>query len=252
MRLDQALELQRRSLRAWMGVLAERIDGAHLLEHDGVTGVVTPTLPERSIVNCVVYDDAQRLAAALPALAAGYDDAGVRAWTVWTPDVDADAIAALKAAGHRFDGEPAAMTLTLSEFEPLDPGDLDWDDSANPRDVGRLNDAAYGLNENFAPALGDGPYGPETRFYEARVDGELACVLQTVDFEDDLGFYLVATDKRHRGQGLAKRLMSVALVEARERGCETSTLQATKKGYPVYDRLGYETFGRLHMYERRK
>jgi GNAT superfamily N-acetyltransferase len=235
-----------------MAVLAEHSADAHLLEHDGVTGVVVPEVPDRSVVNCVTYEDAARLADALPALAAAYDEAGIRAWTVWTPDVDSDAIEALRDAGHAFDAQPAAMSLALEDFQPLDPGDLDWDASASPPDVGRLNDAAYGLEPgNFSKAIGDGPYDPPVRLYQARVDGDVACVLQTVDVEGDLGFYMIATDARHRGQGLARRLMSVALEEARERGCETSTLQATSKGYPVYERLGFETACRLHMYERR-
>jgi GNAT superfamily N-acetyltransferase len=251
--LERALELQRANLRAWFGVLADHSDGAHLLEHDGVTGVAVPAVPERSVANSVTYDDAERLAAALPALGAAYDDAGVNAWTVWTPEGDTEAIAALKGAGHRFDGQPAAMTLLLSDFEPLDLGDLDWDRAATPDEVGRLNDEAYGYEPgNLAAAIGDKPYEPPVRSYRARVGGEVACVLQTMDSDADCGIYWVATDARHRGRGLAKRLMSAALVEARERGCETSTLQATGKGYPVYERLGYRTFGRLHMYERRK
>jgi GNAT superfamily N-acetyltransferase len=251
--LEQALELQRRNLRALMSVLVGRSANAQVLEHDGVTGVVVPAVPERSVVNCVTYDDAERLAAALPALATAYDDAGVKAWTVWTPDGDTEAIAALKGAGHRFDAEPAAMTLVLSDFEPLDLGDLDWDKAASAAEVGRLNDEAYGHQPgSLAAAIGDKPYEPPVRSYRARVDGEVACVLQTIDCEGDCGIYWVATDAGHRGRGLAKRLMSAALVEAGERGCETSTLQATAKGYPVYERLGYRTFGRLHMYERRK
>jgi GNAT superfamily N-acetyltransferase len=253
MTLEEVLDLQRRNLRAFMGVLAEGADGGSLLEHDGVTGVVVPAIPERSVVNCVTYDDPGRLAAALPALAAAYDDAGVRAWTVWTPDVDSEAIATLEAAGHRLDAKPAAMALELAAFEPIDPGDLDWDGAASPQDVGWANDLAYGLEPGtFARALGDRPYEHPVRLYQARVDGDVACVAQTVDCDGDCGFYLVATLPDHRGKGLAKRLMSVALTEARERGCETSTLQATKKGYRVYERLGYRTFGRLHMYERRK
>ena len=253
MNLDRALELQRSNLRSWFAVLAEHSPGARLLEHDGVTGVMVPAVPERSVVNSVTYDDAESLVAALPELAAAYDAAGVRAWTVWTPDVDAEAAEALKQAGHALDAQPAAMSLELAGFEPLDPGDLDWDAAADPAEVGRLNDAAYGLEPgNFSAAIGDAPYEPPARLYQARIDGEAVCVLQTIDWEGDLGFFMVATDPQHRGQGLAKRLMSVALVEARERGCETSTLQATKKGYPAYERLGYQAFGRLHMYERRK
>jgi predicted acetyltransferase len=92
---------------------------------------------------------------------------------------------------------------------------------------------------------------PDLTLYDARVDGEVVCVLGTMDHLTDLGFYFVATHPDHRGKGLASRLMSVALVDARERGLETSTLQSSKMGQPVYERLGFETHFRLHMYEHR-
>ena len=57
---------------------------------------------------------------------------------------------------------------------------------------------------------------PELRLYQARVDGEPACVLATLDHDGDLGFYFVATHPDHRGLGLASRLISAALVEGRE------------------------------------
>lgn len=49
---------------------------------------ITPSCPDRSIVNAVVYDDAAALAAALDGLAETYERAGVRAWTVWVPEAD--------------------------------------------------------------------------------------------------------------------------------------------------------------------
>ena len=42
-----------------------------------------------------------------------------------------------------------------------------------------------------------------------------------------------------------------ALIDARERGLTVSSLQATKMGYPIYERLGYEPICKLEMWERR-
>ena len=89
------------------------------------------------------------------------------------------------------------------------------------------------------------------RLYRARVDGATASVLGTIDQGDDCGVYLVATLKGHRGEGLSRRLLHLALAEARERGMRTSSLQASKLGQPVYERLGYETVCELQMWERR-
>ena len=89
------------------------------------------------------------------------------------------------------------------------------------------------------------------RLYQARVDGEPVSVLGTIDEGDDCGVYLVATLKGHRGKGLSRRLLHLAVAEARERGLRTSSLQASKLGQPVYEGLGYATICELHMWERR-
>jgi GNAT superfamily N-acetyltransferase len=250
---DRAHELQRANLATWMAGMAGASAGASLFEADGVRAAVLPACSDRSVPNSVTYRDAAALEAALPALADAYEDAGVRAWTVWTPDFDAEAIAALERAGHAFDGKPAAMTLDLAALRAVELGDLDWDSDGDPAEVGRLNDLAYGFDGgSFAAAIGESPASGETRWYQARVAGDPACVMQTIDLDGDCGVYLVATDPRRRGLGLATRLMSAALEAARDRGCMTSTLQASPMGFPIYRRLGYETFFRLHLYERRK
>ena len=70
---------------------------------------VTPAVPERSLPNSVVYESQEALIAALPELARHYDEAGIAAWTVWTPEEDEQAAAALRDAGHALDADPAAM-----------------------------------------------------------------------------------------------------------------------------------------------
>jgi hypothetical protein len=45
--------------------------------------------------------------------------------------------------------------------------------------------------------------------------------------------------------------MTAALLDARERGCTTTSLQATKAGYPVYAGLGFRDLGPIDMWELR-
>ena len=159
------------------------------------------------------------------------------------------------------DGHPAAKVLELEGFEAPGVGDLDWDDQATIVELGELNDRAYGhqAGDGLAPAFARTPPGLALRLYRARVDGELACVMGTIDHRPtagasgpDCGIYFVATDPDRRGQGLATRLMGIALAQARERGCTTSSLQSSALGEPVYTRLGYQPYFRFHMYERRR
>ena len=235
--------------------------GSRVVELDGVAGAIVPAVPSRSIANSVTYRDADALIASLDELAATYEEAGIEAWTVWAPEFDREAIAGLEAAGHKFDGQPTAMVLDLAAAAPSDLGDLEWDREATWEELGRINDEAYGHAGagGFAPGLRRFPEGLDLRLRRARVDGETTCVMATIDHAPtpgadgpDCGVYFVATREAFRRRGLATRLMWAALGEARERGCATSSLQASAMGEPVYAAMGYEPCFRFHMYERRR
>ena len=244
---------QRRGLRDSLRWLGGASPGAAVWEAAGVTAAIVPAVPERSIINSVVYDDAGALDAAYDGLVDAYAAAGVVAWDVWTPDFDSDALELLRARGHTFDGEPAAMTLDLARFESPGLGDLDWDGEATFDELGRINDLGYGHGgaDGIAAAFGGVPGGIPMRLYRARRGGETASVLATIDHDEDLGIYYVATAPDHGRQGLAGRLLAAALGEGRERGMRTSSLQSSAKGEPVYTRLGYVRDFRLNLYERR-
>jgi ribosomal protein S18 acetylase RimI-like enzyme len=256
---DRALELQRGSLRDYIEMLATGSAGARLLEFDGVIANAAPVVPARSLSNSVSYEHAAELAAAYDELAAGFDQAGIEAWTVWVPEFDADAIELLERRGHVFDGAPGAMTLDLVRFESPPLGDLAWDHDCDGPQLGLINDRAYGheAGDGYSPGLSELRAKPPLHLYRATIDGETVSVLGTIDHTHrsghvDCGIYFVATDPDYGGRRLATRLLSAALAEAVERGCSTSTLQASQAGRPIYEALGYETGFELCLYERRR
>lgn len=234
-----------------MRALAEGAPQGRTVELPGVAAAVMPSAPERSVINCVVYEDAGRLAQSLDTLAREYDSAGVRAWTVWVPHGEQAATEALAAAGHVNDGNPRAMTLDLESFEGEADPSLVLAERPSLREVGRLNDLAYGLPGDLERAL-DGVAAEGFHVYVGLLDGEPAGSAITYDCERDCGVYLVATAPSAQGRGLATALMTRALADARERGCATSSLQATKRGRPLYERLGFQDLGALEMWERRQ
>lgn len=250
---ERALGLQQRGLRDWVAMLGSSSEGASLFERDGIAAAVVPACPQRSIPNSVTYTHADRLAGALDELASIYERAGVEAWAVWTPEFDREAIGALEAAGHFLDSSPMAMSLELGSFDGPEIGDLDWDNEVDPATLGPLQDLAYGLpvDAGVAAGLSAPPPDPDRRLYQARVGGEPVCVLVTMDHGSDLGFYFVATHPDHRGLGLASRLIAVAVGEGLERGLETSSLQGSPMGQPLYRRLGYGDDFKLELRERR-
>lgn len=235
---------------AWRG-LAAGSEGGHLVEAEGVVAAVVPALPGRSVFNSVLYERPEDLAAARDRVARAYDEAGVYAWTVWVPEADRASAELLAAAGHVLDATPRAMALDLNDLAPPDPGDLEWTAHASLDDLKRVNDAAYGDQPGtFELGIGTPPEHV-WRLYSAHLDGRSASVLATTDVDGDCGVWWVATLPEARGRGLAARLLHVALAEARERGMETSTLQSTKLGRPVYERLGYHDLCELGMWELR-
>jgi GNAT superfamily N-acetyltransferase len=239
------------SLAQWSRTIDGASEGMRVVERDGLVTTITPRVPDRSIVNDVVYWDRDALADAYEEIEAGYAAAGIEAWTVWVPDGDDRIAELLRARGHLLDSDPEAMLLDLDEVErPSAPAGFTQD--VDPLALARLNDDAYGMRSAFARALehleaGDGLY-----LYGVEEDGELASGLVTFDHGEDCSVWLVATREQSRGRGLAGALMAFAMADARERGRTTSTLQATDLGRPVYERLGYRSLGEIQLWEKRR
>jgi GNAT superfamily N-acetyltransferase len=248
----RAYERMLTSMRAFFRLVGRSSEGAHVVEPDGVLAVVCPKVPNRSLPNSVVYESQEALVAALPQLARHYDEAGIEAWTVWVPERDTDAVAALRDAGHVLDADPAGMTLDLADLaEP--PAGIDYrtGDDLMPV-VAAINDNAYPFDGTpFTDFTSQHPHGV-TSNYVAYVDDEPAAAVVILPVDGDASVWDVATLPEARGRGLCGRLMHSALWDARESGCDLSSLQATKLGEPVYRRLGYESHGALQMWEKRR
>jgi GNAT superfamily N-acetyltransferase len=117
--------------------------------------------------------------------------------------------------------------------------------------MARVNDLAYGTGDAFARMFGEGP--ADAGFtWVAREGGEAVATTVSLHHGGDCSIWWVATVPEARGRGLAAGLIRRALAHGREHGCDVTTLQATKVGQPVYERLGYRGLGAIEMWERRK
>lgn len=215
-------------------------------ERDGVGALITPFVPNRSIVNCVVCRPGADLEGAYDWLEHQY--AGIDAWTVWVPESNRDQAAFLESRGHKLDAAPAMMVLDVANYAPTGPLP-DWKPGM-VEELARINEAAYPWHDgSIETALLESAYDDdEFRLY---VSAD-ASVLGVNDVDGDAGVFFVATLPEAQGRGLAGGLLAAAMVEARDRGCDISTLQATKAGEPVYARVGYRRFGAIQMWEKRK
>jgi len=224
---------------------------SQLIRHEGLLASVAQATPQRSLFNSVFYEDPQVLARELDALAELYDSRGVRAWTVWVPDEDRESADLLASRGHVLDAAPRAMAMELDDLgaEPEGPAGIE-PGSIDAATCAELNDLAYGYGpDGFRAGLAG-----ETaiRWHGAFAGAKPVGCLGTIEVGDDCCVTGVATPPEQRGKGIASWLLSRALSEARERGLATASLQATRAGAPLYERLGFRDFGFIEMWELRR
>lgn len=247
-------ELRRRAIegvRDEVEAFGSGAPSSRLVRRDGLIASLTPASPQRSLFNSVFLDDPAVLAGEYDALAEMYDDAGIGAWTVWVFDEDRASAELLAGRGHVLDAAPRAMAMELdgpvevpAAPDGIEPGPCDAPTAA------ALNDRAYGYDENgFRAALAG---ETSIRWQGAYADGEPVCCVGTIAVGDDCCVTGVATPPEHRGRGIASWLLLRALVAARAEGALTASLQATKAGAPIYERLGFRDFGFIEMWELRR
>ena len=225
---------------------------ASVLRLPGVVASVSPATPDRSLFNSVTATGPDALAAAIDGLTDAYAKAGVRAWTVWVPDDDRRSAALLAARGHVLDGSPRSMALELTDLRPVAIPEEAELVPAEIGDIARINDRAYGLEGAAWAATIEHRPDLDMEAAVALVDGEPVSCAVVLDREDDACVTAVATAPEHRGKGLAGGLISELLGSARRRGLRTGSLQASKAGAPVYERIGFEDVGFIEMWELRE
>lgn len=244
------LELVRGSMPPFWRVLAEST-GGRVWQRDGLTAAIVPGSPQRSFFNSVLYEDPESVVASIDELDRLYSDQGVDAWTVWVPETDTAVVWALEAAGHRLDATPRAMAMPIGDLNAPEPDrELEIREEPDYELVSRLNEVAYGFAPGEFPVMGGEL--PALRTYFGSIDGETVACAGAFTHGSDCEIVFVAVLPEGRGRGISGRLMARALADAAEQGLETTTLQATKLGYPVYAKLGYADYGELQMWERRK
>jgi GNAT superfamily N-acetyltransferase len=239
-------------LRGEVRLFGSSSAGARVVELPGVLASIAPAVPERSLFNAVLYEQTTDLMAAWPVLDRLYADAGVRAWTVWLNAADSTAASALEQRGHQLDGRPIGMWAALDDMSWAAEEDLAYSSEPDFPSLGMINDRAYTLGlPAFGAALG-APSSGGVRTYVARSEGRAVCCLAVHDESDGtLGVSAVATLPEARGQGLATRLLSVALRQARARGLTHTALVASSAGRNLYARLGYRSAGVRELWEKR-
>jgi ribosomal protein S18 acetylase RimI-like enzyme len=243
---------QRESQRAFYRAMADGSEGAKLLTLDGIEATIVPVREWFSIFNSVFYREPKDLERAHSTLAAEYEQAAVRAWTVWVPPGERRAASILERRGHVLDATPMLFAAPIDALELAPRIDLDLDPDPSWETVCRVNDQAHGVLEPWSmAAIFERMDDPASQLHVACRGQAPAAALIAREHDGDCYFWFVATVPAAQSSGLASELMRHALREARDRGCTTSSLESTKVAERMYEQLGYQPLGRYEMWERR-
>jgi GNAT superfamily N-acetyltransferase len=235
--------LAERGIATALACWAENARGsaeARLVRHPGVAVAVFPSEPEREFFNNAV------LAAGLPAAAAAeaigimrdeYAAAGISEYAAWVlPGEDAMADELLS-HGYRLNETTLAMGLDLDELtvgaSEVEVVRDDWAEYVRILDV-----------PGFLPQADPSAYFTVV----GRLDAENVGSAMAFDHDGDCGIYNVGTEDRARRHGVGTAMTARLLLDARDRGCRTATLQSTPIGEGVYARLGFRSLGTIREF----
>lgn len=106
------------------------------------------------------------------------------------------------------------------------------------------------IGESFKPRIEvDDPEAPLQFFAISRDRDRAIVATSAVCLHDGIaGLYCVSTVPDERGKGLGAHVTAEPLRWVRGLGYRVGVLQASKEGKPVYDRLGFGTYGDAIMY----
>ncbi|MHC4976276.1 MAG: GNAT family N-acetyltransferase [Planctomycetota bacterium] len=103
----------------------------------------------------------------------------------------------------------------------------------------------------FSPALlNNAPSKDSVRFFAVRHEGDIVATSSMHYDQGMAGIYCVATHPNHRGKGLGAHLTAEPLRLAANDGHKIGILQASEMGTPVYERIGFQSFGDMMLYVR--
>ena len=238
---DDLYRRGRDTLVASWSAYASGAEGGRMLHAPGVAAAIFSRAPERGVYNNAVVDrelPARERVAAIEALEAAYAEAGVDRFAVWVHETDAALRADMERRRYVIDTWTRAMGMGLDGLAlprpDLDLTAPDWNDYLRAFDMpsGLLADADL----------------TAFRLRVAQVDGEVATTAMAFDHGSDCGIYNVGTVAHARRRGLGTAVTVLQLHDARARGCETASLQATAMAERLYAAIGFRDLGRFVEY----
>ncbi len=238
---DVLLERNLRGLAA-----LQRVVGRHagtVVEFDGAVGCLIDHAPDYPWLNALVCEPGADFRGVLARVLATAELASLAVWAC-----DAEQADVASQAG--FTTLVARVPAMSIELDRLPAGD----GASGPvslAEVGAISDAGYSnqggeVERTLAriPASCARPYGRRD------AGGRVVAGAVLLRLGDDCSVQYVATRPDAQRLGHGRALVIDALAQARARGADTASLQASEAGARLYRRLGFRTVGELELRRR--
>lgn len=162
---------------------------------------------------------------------------------------EADGTLRLVKAGQPHPGMVLASLEGIGESEP----DLDVEmvvDAGGLDDFVAVSSAAFDIPSDVGRRLTPPAILTDDRIeaFLGRVEDQpVACGL-LIRTDDVAGVYTIGVEEPFRRRGYGAAITRAVLEAGRRRGCTVGVLQASAMGYPVYEKMGFETTVEYHQF----
>ncbi len=241
--------------RLWQGfarlqtLLGGEAAGGVIVDEHGIVASFVPGAPDSPTLNAAIVVAGELDLELLDAMRLRWEQLGVRRWGIWTDGASYRVTDTLRTARLRVTTSSPGMGAEIAQLALNGGAPARATDLAT---VGHVNDLAYGnpdarLERTLSPL----PPGL-LHAYVAELQGRPASVALALHHQEDCGISFVATAPHARRQGLASDVMQRVVLDAREAGMTSTTLQATNLGEKLYLALGYRKVSDMQLWERRR
>jgi ribosomal protein S18 acetylase RimI-like enzyme len=215
--------------------------GAAVIRLPGVAAAVFPEAPERGVYNNAVLQrglGAAERAGAVEAMEAAYAAAGVDRFAAWVHETDPSLASDLERRGYTLAETTRAMGMGLGSIRlprpAIELGPPDW--------------AEYLRIAELPPGLLAGIDPSAFHVVVGRLDGRSVAAGIALDVDGDCGIYNIGTLEHARRRGMGTAVTAALVHDARDRGCETASLQSTPMAEGIYAAVGFRDLGRILEY----
>lgn len=143
------------------------------------------------------------------------------------------------------------MAIQLNDAQLLEPSDVKFIQVKTQVDAARFAMvASTSFGYWVAPTMIGSLVGQSSVvMLLGLVDGsEACCGLAFFDSSGHAGLHMIGTLPEYRGRGLARTITQRLMAECQEREAYLCVLHASPAGAPVYERLGFQSYGKIVTY----